>query len=80
MKLTLTLKHAFAAIVLVLSFATPVAAGPFEDAVAAHGRGDYATALRLFRPLANQGNVKAQGFIAGAYAISTRALFVIGKT
>ena len=35
-------------------------AGPFEDALAAHKRGDFATALRLFRPLANQGNANAQ--------------------
>ena len=54
------LKHALAAIILVLSFASPVAAGPLEDAVAAHDRGDYATALRLFRPLANQGHAGGQ--------------------
>ena len=40
------LKHALAAIILVLSLATPVAAGPREDASAAYYRGDYATALR----------------------------------
>ena len=37
-----------------------MAAGPLEDAAAAEARGDYATALRLFRPLANQGNAVAQ--------------------
>jgi TPR repeat protein len=36
------------------------AAGPFEDGAAAYGRGDYATALRLWRPLAEQGNARAQ--------------------
>ena len=56
----LTLKKAVAAIILVLSFATPVVAGQFEDAVAAYGRGDYATALRLIRPLAEQGDASAQ--------------------
>jgi hypothetical protein len=45
------LKRAIAAIVLVPAFATPVAAGTFEDAVDAHARGDYANALRLIRPL-----------------------------
>ena len=35
-------------------------AGPFEDAVAAYEAGDYATAYRLQRPLADQGFVKAQ--------------------
>jgi uncharacterized protein len=35
-------------------------AGPFEDSVAAYQRGDYATALRLVRPLAEQGRADAQ--------------------
>jgi uncharacterized protein len=37
-----------------------VVAGPLEDGVAAVKRRDYATALRLFRPLAGQGNDIAQ--------------------
>jgi TPR repeat protein len=56
----LTLKHTLAAIILVLSFAAPVAAGPLEDADAAYSRGDYATALRIIRPLAEQDNASAQ--------------------
>ena len=56
----LTLKHAIAAIILVLSFASSVAAGPLEDAAAAVKRRDYATALRLIRPLAEQGDASAQ--------------------
>jgi len=43
-----------------LSMAGGAVAGPFEDAQAAHGRSDYATALRLWRPLADQGNAGAQ--------------------
>jgi TPR repeat protein len=35
-------------------------AGPWEDGMAAYNRGDYAPAIRLFRPLAEQGNAKAQ--------------------
>jgi uncharacterized protein len=35
-------------------------AGPYEDGSAAYERGEYATALRLFRPLADQGNAQAQ--------------------
>jgi hypothetical protein len=54
------LKRAIAAIVLVSAFAAPVAAGRFEDAVDAHARGDYAKALRLIRPLANDGDASAQ--------------------
>ena len=32
----------------------------FEDALAAHDNGDYATALRVWQPLAEQGNARAQ--------------------
>jgi hypothetical protein len=67
MKLTLKLKHAIAAILLMLSFAAPVAAGPYGDAVAAHSRHDYATALWLFRPLADQGSAMAQFFLGAMY-------------
>jgi TPR repeat protein len=56
----LTLKHTLAAIILGLSFAAPMAAGPLEDADAALKRRDYATALRFIRPLAEQGDASAQ--------------------
>ena len=56
----LTLKRAIAASILVLSFAGPTAAGPSEDADAAMRRRDYATAVRLVRPLAEQGDANAQ--------------------
>jgi hypothetical protein len=45
----------------------PVLAGPFEDAKAAYQRGDYATALRLWRPLANDGDANAQFWMGAAY-------------
>src|SRR5450759_1500494 len=67
MPMKLTLKHALAAIILVLSFAAPVAAGPFEDADAAYGRGDYATALRIRRTLAYQGDPVAQNYLGIMY-------------
>ena len=35
-------------------------AGPYEDATDAYMRGDYTTALRLMRPLAEQGDAAAQ--------------------
>ena len=38
-------------------------AGPWEDGMAAYNRGDYAPAIRLFRPLAEQGNPKAQNVL-----------------
>jgi TPR repeat protein len=48
------------ALVLATTLTTAAAAGPFEDADAAYQRGDYATALRLWRPLAEQGNAPTQ--------------------
>jgi TPR repeat protein len=55
-----TFKAAVAALVLAVGFAGSVAAGTFEDAVAAYEREEYATALRLLRPLADQGSAEAQ--------------------
>ena len=44
----------------IMALAVPAHAGPLEDGVAAYDRGDYETALRLLRPLAEQGFSKAQ--------------------
>jgi hypothetical protein len=63
----LTLKHAIAAIILVLNFAAPAVAGPYEDADAAERRDDYATAIPIYLSLAEKGHVGAQkrlGFFA----------------
>jgi TPR repeat protein len=61
------MKHALAAIILALSLTAPVAAGPFEDATAAYDKGDYAAALRLLGPLANQGDAIAQSNLGFMY-------------
>ena len=42
-------------------------AGPLEDGMAAYNRGDYVPAMQLFRPLARQGNAKAQAAIGAMY-------------
>jgi uncharacterized protein len=42
-------------LVLFVCPAGPAVAGSYEDAVTAHGKGDYATALRLWRTLADSG-------------------------
>ena len=63
----LAAKRIFAVIALTLSFAAPVAAGPLEDATAANDKGDYATALRLLRELAEQGNARAQFKLGDMY-------------
>jgi uncharacterized protein len=60
-------KSAVAVLVLAVSLAGPVAAEPLEDALAAYEKGDYATAMVLLRPLANQGSVGAALMIGGMY-------------
>src|SRR5262249_33205656 len=47
-------------VLLVWAAAVPAVAGPFEDGTDAYRKGDYATALRLWRPLADAGNSDAQ--------------------
>ena len=42
-------------------------AGPWEDGIASYSRGDYAPAIRLFRPLAEQGNARAQSALGVMY-------------
>jgi uncharacterized protein len=49
-----------AASLMTLAAAGAAIAGPLEDGVAAVERRDYATALRLFRPLADKGDDIAQ--------------------
>ena len=51
--------HAIA-LLLTLSLSAPVLAGPFEDGLTAYNKSDYKTALRLWRPLADQGIADAQ--------------------
>ena len=56
---------------LILAFALAtemVCAGPYEDAAAAYSRDDYATALRIWRPLADRGHAGAQTNIGFMYA------------
>src|SRR5215216_4644386 len=64
---------AFTTIMLVLSVA-PLAAGPLDDAVAAYVRGDDATAVRLLRPLAEQGDARAQYHLGTRYYVSKGVL------
>ena len=42
-------------------------AGPWEDGMTSYNRGDYVPAIRLFRPLAEQGNAKAQNVLGVMY-------------
>ena len=52
--------------VVALSAAQPVAAQS-PDATAAYSRGDYTTAYRLWKPLADQGNAYAQFSLGTMY-------------
>jgi TPR repeat protein len=63
----LTLKHMIAAIFLVSSFVGSVAADSNMAGVSAYDEGDYATALRLLRPLANQGDPRALNHLGMMY-------------
>ena len=63
-----SIKSLLAALVLSLSLVAPVLAGPFEDGSAAYNSRDYATALRLWRPLAEQGDADAQNNLAVMYS------------
>ncbi len=49
-----------ASLALAATLAGGAFAGPLEDAGAAYKRGDYATAMKLVRPVAEQGNTSAQ--------------------
>lgn len=48
-------------------FAAQAVAGPLEDAQAAHDAGDYATALRLFETLAEEGDAEAEFWLGDMY-------------
>jgi uncharacterized protein len=65
--MTRAAKYALATAILVSSAPAPAIAGLFEDGVDAALRGDYATAIRLWRPLAEQGNSIAQTNIGNIY-------------
>ena len=61
-----TLRTVFLALAI-MALAVPANAGPFEDGMAAYNRGDYATALKLWRPLAEQGDTIAQSNLGVMY-------------
>src|SRR5262249_33444658 len=48
------------ATIVSLVLTTATTSGPIEDAETANERGDYTTAMRLYRPLAERGNASAQ--------------------
>jgi TPR repeat protein len=61
------IKAFLAAGVLALALFGSAMAGPLEDGEAAYHRGDYAEAMRLLRPLAEQGDANAQSQLGAMY-------------
>ena len=53
--------------ICVLLGATGAQAGPWEDGMVAYNSGDYVPAMKLFRPLAQAGNAKAQSVVGVMY-------------
>jgi uncharacterized protein len=64
-----TYKQAIVVIPLLLSFATPATAGPYEDAQVAESRDDYATAILIYRSLAEHGNLAAMARLGYFYEL-----------
>ncbi len=60
------MKRVAAFAVLLVVLAVPAWAG-FDEGLTAYKRGDYATALREWRPLAAQGNAAAQNNLGFMY-------------
>ena len=56
-------------LILFVCAAGPAVAGPYEDGVAAYGKDDYATAIRLLRPFADKGNAGAQLVLGFMYEL-----------
>ncbi len=62
------LRSGFLALVFLLATACSENAGPYENGLAAYQRGDYATALHYWRPLAERGVAQAQNNLGLMYA------------
>jgi hypothetical protein len=60
------LRSGFLALVIT-ALAVPAHAGPFEDGLGALQRGDYATALEIWIPLAEKGHAGAQSNLGTMY-------------
>ena len=58
---------AFLSLCAALAQSQPAKADPFGDSVTAFMTGDYETALKIARPLADQGDARAQDFLGEMY-------------
>ncbi|HEY1475024.1 MAG TPA: tetratricopeptide repeat protein [Pseudolabrys sp.] len=64
---TTPLRATLAASLMLAAIAGAAIAGPFEDGVDAANRGEFQTALRIFRPLAEKGHAGAQSALGYMY-------------
>jgi hypothetical protein len=63
-----TVRGVMVALLLMMALAGGAGAGALEDGMAAYLRGDHATAHRLLRPLADQGDANAQILLGRMYS------------
>ena len=61
-------------LIMFVCAAGPASAGPIEDVQEALNKRDFATALRMLRPLAEQGNGEAQNLLGGMYVYGNGVL------
>lgn len=54
-------------LILISAFGLSAVAAPLDDAAAAYRRGDYTTAARIYRSLADQGDATAQNSLGAMY-------------
>jgi uncharacterized protein len=66
-KMNQRIKTFLAGGVLALAMIGNAGAGPLEDGLAAYEKGDYPTAMRLLRPLAERGDANAQTKLGAMY-------------
>ena len=74
------LKQLVAGVVVAVMLTGATVAGSLEDGLAAYLRGDYAEALRLWKPLADQGDAAAQFNIGVMYATGRGVAQDYGET
>ena len=69
-RVTITMRRIAATLAVVgaLLFSAGFAWADWDDGVAAYNRGDFATALQEWRPLAEQGHALAQQYLGNMYA------------
>ena len=55
-------------LLLAITLSSTVHADDFSDGYAAYKKGDYKTAMKLWKPMAEQGNASAQYYLGVMYA------------